>query len=710
MSALSIIFNTSVIKIYQPFVFICRAMFPVSYLLLQLNDFIFITTIMKKIYILLLLNCIGHVALSQSIGVGTNTPHSSAVLDISSTSKGLLVPRMSSLQRSQINSPLKGLLVFDNDTNGFWFYNGTSWQELSGGGEAAAVFASTNGTVHNTQNVGTDNFLFGKTTMPANGESLTESVFYFNTAKRAFRAGRLFESAYGSPDSTGTNSIAMGFNPKASGSTSIAMGYHSRAEGNSSVAMGYGPIASKDYGTSMGYLTRATGTASFAAGNSTYASGNNSLAIGFLDTASGYTSAAFGQSTRASGQNSFTANYQTKATADNSTAMGYLSSANGVASLAVGSGAKTFGFGSFAAGVSTEAMEYASTALGYNNKAEAVYSLAAGVNNISKGVMSAVFGEGNISQSAYSFVVGRNNEIISNIDTLGWTPTDPIFIIGNGQYNSRSTALTVLKNGNTGMGVTSPSGKLHVRNNSNAGAGQLIVEEDFHSNDGARVSFRNTARTDKFWDLFGQTAAVNADANFNFWYNNFGNVLSLKGDGNIGIGVSLPTAKLHLSSGSGDWDRHIRLDKDDSPTGYAAMLYDGDLKFRTFDPASSVVFRNSFNHTTATLSPTGYLTIMGYLNQNSDARLKKNITGISESLNKIISLHGYHYNWIDTARGSRLQTGFLAQEVEKIMPELVSENEEGTKSVNYSGMIPYMLEAIKELKAEIELLKKKPNN
>ncbi len=67
---------------------------------------------------------------AQSVGIGTTTPHASAKLEVSSVTQGMLVPRMSSVQRAQIASPAQGLLVFDLTTNSFWFRNATSWVEL----------------------------------------------------------------------------------------------------------------------------------------------------------------------------------------------------------------------------------------------------------------------------------------------------------------------------------------------------------------------------------------------------------------------------------------------------------------------------------------------------------------------------------------------------------------------------------------------------
>lgn len=69
-----------------------------------------------------------HVLTGQAVSINTDgsAPDASAILDIKSMDKGFLVPRMSSAQRLLIGSPAEGLLVFDETTNSFWFYNSTS--------------------------------------------------------------------------------------------------------------------------------------------------------------------------------------------------------------------------------------------------------------------------------------------------------------------------------------------------------------------------------------------------------------------------------------------------------------------------------------------------------------------------------------------------------------------------------------------------------
>lgn len=67
-----------------------------------------------------------------NVGIGTSSPSASALLDISSTSKGILIPRMTSSQRNAISSPTTGLLIFQTDApTDFYYYNGSSWTSLT---------------------------------------------------------------------------------------------------------------------------------------------------------------------------------------------------------------------------------------------------------------------------------------------------------------------------------------------------------------------------------------------------------------------------------------------------------------------------------------------------------------------------------------------------------------------------------------------------
>jgi hypothetical protein len=102
-----------------------------------------------------------------------------------------------------------------------------------------------------------------------------------------------------------------------------------------------------------------------------------------------------------------------------------------------------------------------------------------------------------------------------------------------------------------------------------------------------------------------------------------------------------------------------------------------------------------FNPNTGTLNASNF-------NSLSDITKKKNVKTISNAVDTINKLAGVEFDWKDTNKHS---SGVIAQSLEQVLPFLVEENEDGMKSVNYSGLIGYLIESIKELKNEINQLK-----
>ena len=100
----------------------------------------------------------------------------------------------------------------------------------------------------------------------------------------------------------------------------------------------------------------------------------------------------------------------------------------------------------------------------------------------------------------------------------------------------------------------------------------------------------------------------------------------------------------------------------------------------TYNPSSGILASTDFNST-------------------SDASLKENITPIENALALINNLNGYTFDWKDRNRSS---IGVTAQDVEKILPELVTKIN-NHKTVNYNGLIGVLIEAVKELSKKIEL-------
>lgn len=86
---------------------------------------------MKSVLLLLLISSTSLLGNAQNVGIGTNTPHTSAMLEVTATDRGMLVPRLTSAQRNAIATPAQGLFVFDIDTGTFWFFNGGFWVNIT---------------------------------------------------------------------------------------------------------------------------------------------------------------------------------------------------------------------------------------------------------------------------------------------------------------------------------------------------------------------------------------------------------------------------------------------------------------------------------------------------------------------------------------------------------------------------------------------------
>lgn len=87
-------------------------------------------------------------------------------------------------------------------------------------------------------------------------------------------------------------------------------------------------------------------------------------------------------------------------------------------------------------------------------------------------------------------------------------------------------------------------------------------------------------------------------------------------------------------------------------------------------------------------------------NATSDSKLKENVTTVGGALDKVNELRGVSFSWKETGESSY---GVIAQELEQVLPELVRGSD--PKTVNYNGIIGVLIEAIKELKAEVDSLK-----
>ena len=103
-------------------------------------------------------------------------------------------------------------------------------------------------------------------------------------------------------------------------------------------------------------------------------------------------------------------------------------------------------------------------------------------------------------------------------------------------------------------------------------------------------------------------------------------------------------------------------------------------------------------------SYTGTFTATGDVVAFSDMTLKSEVTAIDEALEKLMMITGYTYN---TKGSTRRHSGVMAQDVEEVLPEVVHTSEDGTKGVAYGNMMGLVIEAIRELKTQVDELKGK---
>jgi hypothetical protein len=344
---------------------------------------------MKKIALFfLLMACLWNKAGAQGIAVngdGTD-PDASAILDVKSTTKGLLIPRMTLAQRNAITTPATGLIVYQTDSvPDFYFWNGAVWWPMAdhmGNHSATMNIKLNNKRISNadtTVGIRVDNtggvtfrskvLGFGAPwDVPTNkvrfnddgGFAVTSSLGIGNVPvtgagermmwhpyKAAFRAGSVSATAWDEAN-IGFYTLAGGVNTIATGLAAFAMGDGCTASGTASAAIGNDNVV--------------TGNYSFAAGRDGLVSGVAAIALGNDDTATGDWAVAIGNQCAASGDNSFAWGNRSKAVnngsvvfSDYSTTASHLSTANNQFSARFSGGYRFYSNATQTAGVSVNA-------------------------------------------------------------------------------------------------------------------------------------------------------------------------------------------------------------------------------------------------------------------------------------------------------------------------------------------------------------------
>jgi hypothetical protein len=315
--------------------------------------------------------------------------------------------------------------------------------------------------------------------------------------------------------------------------------------------------------------------------------------------------------------------------------------------------------------------------------------------------------------------------------------------------NNGSAQITLLQNGNTGIGIVTPTAKLHV-------AGNMFSE-------GSAAGFTFNDRSDNTrgyqWYSIGGNAYLSRQAVIT------SDVLSILGNGNIGFNTSAPQTDLHvnpngagsilvgtnrnaggytnlemgISTQSGGYS-YIQSTKA-SGSSYGTLQLNpsggfvttgGYVGIGTNTPFYPLDIRQSDNEETAMrIIKTGSIWgigdwvanlfishnnvnrviidgLDGSYNSYSDRRLKKNIEDISPVLDKVLQLKAKKYQFIDAGETTKKSTGFISQEVVDLFPELVHSAKRTAEdptlylSLNYAGFSVIAIKAIQEQQQQIQ--------
>jgi len=530
-----------------------------------------------------------------------------------------------------------------------------------------------------------------------------------------------------STSATGDFSMAMGLDADAEGHESFASGIGVKALGAYSVAFGRSATASGDF--AMALKGTASGTGSITIGGG-FAQGYHSVAIG-LGTSSGWGSVvigngeanndystALGSNTLASGDYSMAAGLHTTAQALGSLVIGYYNKISGSKEFVVATDpAFVIGNGTYITpsnaftvlknGYTAVGHDAPSQMLDVNGQVrirggspaagkiltsgsdgtatwEAIGAHTHGTSDITSGTLSVQRGGTNASSlTSNKVLVGNGTGTVLQPANLHWDNTNSRLGIVNTNpfYNidvsgtaqiTQTTYLATSSGYNVGIGTTTASTRLRVNGNvavgtynsatsnglavsGNVGIGTTAASEKLHIvNTSGPVKILvngSSGNSNLEYQVSGAYVGAfgaNLDENYIFMYS--GGNLSLKG-GMVGIGNTSPGQKLDITGGNG------RVE-----------------------------------------SSYSWLT-------NSDARYKKNVTEIQNSLEKIMHLRGVRFdltgdeNIID---GQGKYIGFIAQELEEVFPEFVVTGEDGYKAVAYDKLGPVLVEAIKEQQEQIE--------
>jgi hypothetical protein len=574
-----------------------------------------------------------------------------------------------------------------------------------------------------------------------------------------------FSSVFGSNNiAMGIASISMGNNTNAIGNYSTSMGNRTNASGFTSVSMGSSTNATGAYSFSMGANTNAIGDFSTSMGLFNFSRAYTSTTMGIYNTALSPVSLVIGRFNDTTDTNRLfeigngtNLNSRSNAVTVLTNGNTGLGTSNPQARLHVTDSAVLFtgplnlpattsydppvsGAGSrmmwypqkaaFRVGIvdnnywNKDSIGRFSFATGYNTKAEGEGSFASGISNIALGNYSSVFGSNNIANGFASNSMGNQTSAIGEYSTSMGYNTNAIgnFSTSMGNRTNASGATSVsmgyrtdatgdysFSMGSYTSAIGDYSTSMGLFNFSRAYTSTTMGNYNTARSPNSLVigTYNDTTDTNRLFEV-GNGTANNARSN----------ALTILTNANVGIGTSSPTRPLSFANIIGK-----KISFYTGVTGdYGMSVEGGQLRIFSDGPTSKVSFgtddyTNGYTELGKFEKNGGFaMSVFGSIWANgtiyaSDERFKQNISSIQSPLQKLMLLNGVEYEMRKEAFPKNYfmpgrQIGLLAQNVEQVFPEAVSENADGYKGVDYARLVPLLIEAIKEQNIRIDLQQK----
>ena len=364
-------------------------------------------------------------------------------------------------------------------------------------------------------------------------------------------------------------------------------------------------------------------------------------------------------------------------------------------------GMGALGWGSFAANVYNRASGVGSAVFGFNNLAGPSDSESLGITGDNIG--QAVFGYASRATGNVSFAAGQRSTASGSksvaMGNFNYATGDSTISLGKENWaEGASTVAVGFKNHAAGAGSVALGQENVAWGTTNFTSGYQNTAGDVNAEVGSGGSATamgkyNTASADASMALNRGTSATQQAA-------------TSMGLGTTADNVAMVAVGVNNVSGVGDTTAnyyYVDGQYTGANPGVAFVVGNGDI-----DSSNGLAGSNPSN--AFVVNYDGSATLSGDLTINSDMRLKSNIISLTGALSKLLEIDGKTYTMKSNEKDTKI--GLLAQDVLKVFPELVktANNSEETLSVNYQGLIPVLINAIKEQQKQLKKIKEEIKN